>query len=308
MKRFLIGQYGGFDWQKYERDFKTGFYGIEACLFANEEAIRTLVQEARTKNFAIGVHYPLRAKQGMLRDALFMDLDEQTRQQAYAEITQELEYLRTVKPSYVLFHYPKPVILDNRVKWDRWRFADQRDYVYESDYPLEAFIEKSEELFSWLSKQSEAFHFTPVLEFDACNRYVYETTIVEDLLQKYPRIRLCLDTGRLYVQERIDPFFDARKVLKKFAKYAETIHLWTMQVQGEEMKHNHYPALPQCLPEEGWAPIESYLKIIRDENPHVKIVFEHRSELLRDEELERCYRWVEHILNGQEKSETILTP
>lgn len=46
----------------------------------------------------------------------------------------------------------------------------------------------------------------------------------------------------------------------------------------------------------------------RDENPHVKIVFEHRSELLRDEELERCYQWVEHILYGQEKSETILTP
>lgn len=46
----------------------------------------------------------------------------------------------------------------------------------------------------------------------------------------------------------------------------------------------------------------------RDENPHVKIVFEHRSELLRDGELERCYQWVEHILYGQEKSETILTP
>jgi len=308
MKRFVIGQHGGFDWHKYERDFKPAFFGIEACLFADEDGIRTLVQEARTKNFDIGIHYPLRPRQGLLRDALFMDLDEQTRQHAYAEITGELEYLRSVKPSYVLFHYPKPVILDDRVCWERWRFSDPRDYVYESQYPIEAFIERSEELFSWLSRKSEEYSFTPVLELDACNRYVYDTLIVEDLLKKYPRIRLCLDTGRLYVQECIDPYFDARKVLKKYAKYAESIHLWTMQRKGEELKHNHHPALPECLPEDGWAPIESYLQIIRSENPDVKIVFEHRSEQLRDEELERCYRWVEQILYDQEKSETNFTP
>ena len=33
MKRFLIGQYGGFDEDKYTHDFRNHFYGIEACLF-----------------------------------------------------------------------------------------------------------------------------------------------------------------------------------------------------------------------------------------------------------------------------------
>lgn len=58
----------------------------------------------------------------------------------------------------------------------------------------------------------------------------------------------------------------------------------------------HYPVLPECKPDEGWAPIEDYLTIIRQENPHVKIMFEHRSEQVTDEQLESCYRWVKQLL------------
>ncbi|MDF2679086.1 MAG: hypothetical protein K0R47_276 [Brevibacillus sp.] len=32
MHQFMIGLYGGFDAEKYKRDFRKGFYGIEACL------------------------------------------------------------------------------------------------------------------------------------------------------------------------------------------------------------------------------------------------------------------------------------
>ncbi|OGO77969.1 MAG: hypothetical protein A2Y23_04470 [Clostridiales bacterium GWB2_37_7] len=39
MKRFMIGQYGSFDDDKYKRDFRTNFYGIEACMFENESDI-----------------------------------------------------------------------------------------------------------------------------------------------------------------------------------------------------------------------------------------------------------------------------
>lgn len=64
----------------------------------------------------------------------------------------------------------------------------------------------------------------------------------------------------------------------------------------------HFPVLPECKPEEGWAPIEDYLTIIRKENPHVKIMFEHRSDLVTDEQLEHCYRWVEQILSEPHES------
>jgi len=33
MKNFLIGMHGGFDKQKYDRDMRDNFYGVEACCF-----------------------------------------------------------------------------------------------------------------------------------------------------------------------------------------------------------------------------------------------------------------------------------
>lgn len=48
-----------------------------------------------------------------------------TKLQAYDSIQQELEFLAPVKPDYVLFHYPKPVVLDDRVDWSKWRFDDR---------------------------------------------------------------------------------------------------------------------------------------------------------------------------------------
>jgi hypothetical protein len=38
------------------------------------------------------------------------------------------------------------------------------------------------------------------------------------------------------------------------------------------------------------------LALIAAENRSVKIQFEHRSDLIRDEDLERCYAWVEQLL------------
>ncbi|MDC0759094.1 sugar phosphate isomerase/epimerase [Brevibacillus sp. AG] len=296
MKNFMIGQYGGFDQAKYARDFKEGFYGIEACLFESEEDIQFLQRESQAKGFAIGVHFSLRAGQSELRDALFMDANDQTRAEAFEWIDRELAYMASLQPTYVLFHYPKPVILDDRIDWSVWRFHDSRDYVWEHAYTEAEFQYRSEQLFAWLAEKGKDFRFTPVLEFDALNRYVYETEFLEHLLQKYPTIKLCLDTGRLFLQEKIDPFFNARQVIQKYTKYAWSIHLKSMKVAADTVEFVHYPVLPECKPDEGWAPIEDYLTIIRQENPHVKIMFEHRSEQVTDEQLESCYRWVKQLL------------
>lgn len=137
--------------------------------------------------------------------------------------------------------------------------------------------------------------FTPVLELDALNRYIYDTDILEMLLERYPRIRLCLDIGRLHIQDKIDSNFDSYKFTKRFAKYAEVIHLWNVKVTSN-LENSHFLVLPSLKPEEGWADIESYLNIIREENSTCKINFEHRSDLITDEELENCYNWVNNLL------------
>ncbi|WP_337926661.1 hypothetical protein [Paenibacillus caui] len=129
-----------------------------------------------------------------------------------------MNYLASAKPKYVLFHYPKPVILDDRVDWSKWRFADRKEYVYESNFSVNEFLEHSEYLFQWLSLKSDEHNFIPVLEFDALNKYIYQTDLLEELLNKYRKIKLCLDTGRLYLQEKVDPFFSSRQLIKKYAK------------------------------------------------------------------------------------------
>lgn len=207
-------------------------------------------------------------------------------------------YLSDAPPDYLLFHYPKPVILDDRVNWEKWRFEDSTEYRFESDYSLEQLIERSEYLFQWLTEKSEQYHFVPILEFDALNKYIYETDFLEKLLCTYPKIRLCLDTGRLFTQEKIDPNLDAKKILRKYAKYADSIHLSNVQIKDNVVLHHHYPVLLDLDPNDGWAPIEQYLTIIKEENSNVKIVFEHRSDLISKEQLEQCYLWVNSLLNG----------
>ncbi|GIP31822.1 sugar phosphate isomerase/epimerase [Paenibacillus sp. J2TS4] len=296
MNNFMIGQYGSFDYNKYRRDYKDAFFGIEACLFNSEEDTMNLIHESRTRGFNVGIHFPLRAGRSRLRDALFLSPDPSERERAFELVQQELDYLVRVKPEYVLFHYPKPVLLDDRVDWSNWRFADSKEFIMESHFSADEFFEKSVYLFQWLSAKSEEYDFVPVLEFDALNKYVYETDRLEQLLLKYSKIKLCLDTGRLYLQERLDPYFNSREVIKKYVKYAEVIHLWTLQYTDHIEKY-HYPVLPELGPEEGWAPIEDYLKLIRAENKTVKIQFEHRSDLISDDDLERVYQWVDELIN-----------
>ncbi|WP_040952039.1 TIM barrel protein [Gorillibacterium massiliense] len=296
MNRFQIGLYGFYDEGKYIRDFREGIVGIEACMFENEEDVEKLLAESKARPFPVGIHFPLRAWTGRssMRDALFLSRDDEVRRQAWDWIEDELAYASRLSPTYILFHYPKPVIFADKLDLRVWNFTDEREYVRESEYPYEEFTERSEALFAWLTAKSLEYGFTPVLEFDGLNRYVTESNIVVELLQKYPRVKVCLDTGRLFLQEKLDPSFDARSVIRKYGKYAELIHLWTFQYDGE-MRHRHHPVLPDQKPEDGWAPIEDYLTIALEENPEVAIHFEHRSDRISDEELDRCYRWVNEI-------------
>lgn len=299
MKSFMIGQYGGFDQQKFQRDFKRGFYGVEACLFQSEQDIAHLLEAAKENEFHIGIHYPFRARNEAIRDALFMAKDEPLHQKAFDEIQREWEYLAAIKPAYILFHYPKPVILDDRVNWDRWRFTDKSEYTFELEYSYELFAERSLSLFQWLQAKSREYDIVPVLEFDALNRYIYETDFLEKSLDTYDRIKLCLDTARLHLQDTIDPHFHAKQTIKRYAKYVNILHLSNVRVQ-ERAERNHHPVLPELRTEEGWAPIEEYLTLIARENREVKILFEHRSEWISDEQLDRCYEWVRSLLRKGE--------
>lgn len=296
MNRFMIGQYGYFNQDKHIRDFKDSFYGVEACLLEDDTQIKQLIETAKYEKFNIGIHFPLRAHRWKLRDPQFLSKDNEIRNSSYMYMRDEINFLQEVMPKYILFHYPKPVILAKSVNWTTWRFADGSEYYYEDEYSYKEFIEKSEELFTWLTEISIKHEFIPVLELDALNKYVYDSDLLEILLNRYSQVRLCLDIGRLHLQDKLDKNFNSFDVTSRFAKYAEVIHLWNVKVNNN-LEHSHFPVLPNLLPEEGWADIEKYLNIIKKENKSCKILFEHRSDLISDKELDLCYRWVNNILS-----------
>lgn len=298
MENFFIGQHGFFDSVKFNRDYREGIYGVQVCQFKSDNDIYILQSKAKKNNLKIGIHFPLRDGVYPFRDPLFMDLNTDTRLQSYKAIVNELDFIKEkeINPEYILFHYPKPAIIKDDFDFSRWRFDNNSEYALESEYSFEKFLEYSEELFEWLSDISYKYRFIPVLEFDAINRYISDNAFLEILLKKYSNIKLCLDIGRLHVQDKTDPNFKALDIFRRFTKYAEVIHLWHAKV-GDVVEYNHFPLLPNLKPCDGWADVEEYFKVITAENKNVKLVFEHRTDLVSDEELNSCYKWIGDLMN-----------
>lgn len=76
MGDFMIGMYGKYDDKKFDRDFRKGFYGIEACLFEEEGDIERLCNKADKEGFKVGIHFPLRSGISKLRDPQFLSIDK----------------------------------------------------------------------------------------------------------------------------------------------------------------------------------------------------------------------------------------
>lgn len=297
MSKFSIGMFGAYNEKKFKRDFRDDFFGLEICLFENEEDIDKIKELTESKNIKYGIHFPLRAGIYPLRDPQFLTLNEGRRNEAYKIIENELNYIhkKDLKPEYILFHFPKPAILKESFNLENWRFYDRSEYCYEDEYSFDNFKNNVEKLFKWLLIKSREYNFTPVLELDALNKYITDSKFLEELLEKYNEIKLCLDTGRLHAQHINDKDFNEIDIIKRFSKYTKVIHLWNVQVEGGS-DSSHYPALPTLREEDGWAPIEKYLNIIKEENRDIIVLFEHRSEKISDEELESCYQWIRNIL------------
>ncbi|MDP4088662.1 MAG: sugar phosphate isomerase/epimerase [Bacillota bacterium] len=295
MERFMIGQFGKYNRLKQQRDFRSTFYGVEATSIESEVDILSLAEDLKSGNYKLCVHFPLRAGKWRLRDPQYLSKDPEARRQSYQYMNEEFEYIKDIGVHYVLIHYPKPVLLDPGLDRSNWRFSDETEYCDVNAYSDGEFLEQSEEFFKFFTDMSERYNFTPVIEFDALNRYIYENHGLINLLEKYPRLRVCLDIARLHLQDKTDPGFDGYKIARQYARFAEVIHLSNVKVD-ENLEKNHYPALRNLAPEDGWADVEAYLGIINNENSSFKVLFEHRSDLISDEQLEDCYRWINEIL------------
>ncbi|WMM23948.1 hypothetical protein RBU61_13575 [Tissierella sp. MB52-C2] len=68
------------------------------------------------------------------------------------------------------------------------------------------------------------------------------------------------------------------------AKYTYLLHISNIKIT-DTIKNGHHPALVELDTEEGWSNIGEFLNIISTENKDIKILFEHRSDILTEDEL-----------------------
>ena len=293
MKRFMIGQFDRFDINRQNRDFRDYFFGIEVNQMESLAELQILKDNIKTRNLKVGIHFPLLKNQWRARDPQYLSKDNRTYEESINYMESEFSRTEELNPDYILIHYPKPVILDDNVDWSSWRFYDDTEYYYESEISYKYFEERSRNFFEILSEKGKKYNFTPVLELDGLNKYVYETNLLEDLLDEYPNIKLCLDFGRIHLQDCMDKNFRALDIVKKFGKYTHLVHLWNAKIDS----NGHYPALKSLKVEDGWGDMEAYFKILNEINDNYKVLFEHKSHLISDIELEECYQWIDEIVN-----------
>lgn len=299
MKRFMIGQFDRFSVSKHNRDFRGYFFGIEVNQIESIDELQILKDNIKSRNLKVGIHFPLLKNQWRSRDPQYLSKDSMTYEESINYMENEFARAAELDPDYILLHYPKPVILDDNVDWSAWRFSDDTEYYYESEMPYEYFKERSRNFFSVLSEKACKYNFTPVLELDALNRYIYDTCLLENLLDEFRDIKICLDFGRIHLQACIDDNFNELSIVNKFGRYTHLVHLWNAKV-GETA---HFPALESLRIEDGWGDMESYFKMLNKVNNDYKVLFEHKSHLTSEAELEECYQWVGRLCNLERMEE-----
>ena len=296
MNNFLIGFYGKCDEKKYNRDFVNGFYGAEACMLPDIDEVRKLFKKSQSNNFNWGAHYPLIKKNSITRDPLFISLDEDERKKAFVDFEKETELVVQFGGKYILTHFPKPVLVNDTFDLTYWRFANEREWMYEKDYPVEELSSNLYDMFYQLDIISKKYNTQIVLENDAMSSYLFRESILTDLFEEFSSISVCLDIGRLHLQEQVDKKFNGMEFAAKLAPYTFLIHLWNTSPM-KNLGGGHLPVSPEQKNEDGFADIKAYLEVIFTYKRDVKILFEHNSSLITDDELMKCYKWTDSIQN-----------
>lgn len=292
MTEFFIGMHYHFDFTKYQRDYvSTEFTGIEFCNFSSSEDINEIADFTKANNIKVGIHFPLNRKSYKYRDPHLLSLDEQERREAMEALITEIGVAKIINAEYILIHFPKPMILDKHLNWDICNFTIADNPIDEEEYPFELFKKNTFDLMCHLTQLSEESGIQIVLEIELLNKYLYQGEYLQELLSQFTKIKICLDSTRLNVQSKIDKNFDCMKFVKEMAPYTYLVHLSNIKV-NEIIEHGHHPVLKRLDIDSGWFDIDTFLSIIAENTKDIKILYEHRSDIISDKELSECYEWV----------------
>lgn len=288
--KFYIGMHFAFDHEKYAKDYYGRISGIEVCNFTSKDEILAVVELARRDGFQLGIHFPFYKLNYKYRDPLMLSLDENERDNAFSAIEKEMIYAKEINAEYLLMHFPKPMVLSKKDNWCMARLGDH-EFVYDDEISFESFERLTEQAFIKLDALHKKTGVKVVLEIELINHWIYETDLLDRLLERYNHIKVCLDTARLHVVDKIDSNFSVCDFVARMAKYTSNLHVANIQV-NEEIKNGHHPALPTLKSEEGWCEIGPILSSLKNTSCIEHVLFEHRSDNLTKNDLTLCYDWI----------------
>lgn len=297
MKNFLIGMHGGFDKQKYDRDMRDNFYGVEACCFKDSKDVDILLEHLKNDGKRLAIHYPIIKGRYKYVHPFLLDKEKSEREEAFEAFEREVENAAKLGAFHILTHYPKPALIGRCLDWSSWRTTCDKEFMYSDEYDKVMLEELSHEMFSRLSRMSEDYGMKIVIEHDILDRYIYENKLLERLFEKHNNLKFCVDTGRIHLLSKTDSKFNPYSFIESMAKYIYMVHLWNVKFNNN-ISGGHYPVLPELKVSDGWADIEGYLNRIFKANRDSLVMFEHRSDLINDEKLQQCYDWVEETQNS----------
>lgn len=293
--RFMIGIYGSFRPEQVDRETRPGFYGTEvSCLPSLAEARRTAMYLGE-RHLRLGVHFPLvaGAHPGVVLHPFITSTVQADREAGFHALEQDLRHAAALGAEYLVTHIPKPAVIDPALDWSDWRSAQEDETILMGSTSTAEQEDLLASAFSRLSSLSSDSGTKVVLENDVLHA-VHYGSLLPRLFSSHPGLGFCLDTGRARILERTDPGFDALRFTRTMLPYTTNVHLWTAQA-GKNRQGGHHPVLPGLRAEDGWGETGSLLRAL-SAIPAAYVVFEHKADLITDEHLDECYRWVSGLL------------
>ncbi len=133
------------------------------------------------------------------------------------------------------------------------------------------------------------------VEFAAYTDSFNRAALFAETVGKHPELGVCIDAGHAFLGalKRGRDYLDDIAAL---APAARSLHLWN-SLGPEHTKQNHHTPLHPCQdPKDGWIDIEGTLKLVRQENPRLNVIFEYPVKEVTAE-IQEGYDWVAGIIS-----------
>jgi len=282
--------------ESLDRDWQ----GAELGYFESLTAAREAATEVLRRGWDLGVHWPLVAAEPQRHR--WFDPDPAVRERALQETGRACALAAGLGASYILFHFPWPVLLEEGLDYCALGWGFLVPGVPGSAWTRDQALAWAEVCLDRLEEAGREAGLEVVLEIDESGRLLVrgpaERDALTGLLEGREGLSVCLDTGRLALIARTHGL-DCLELARRW--YPLTTHLH-LHAANSKRRVNHVPVLPSQSPDEGWAPsVEMARELLaRPPGPDasgrgLRIVLEHDPGKVTPGELEECHRWVRDL-------------